>query len=328
LSNDFVLPLNKKSQEAHLFNWVYTVRPPEIRPILYSKVFYFHGELVALDLTPRFNFFPAKRSRINKFLLIFLSLCRRDLKFYNTHSVCIVSNPWSNNYYHWFCEVMPRLLCVSKMNQDVLFLFPFELNDQYQLPSIAKLSINYTVLANTVVYARKMLFTSASRDSIGHFFSGYFDSVRTLLLKKGESGSKIYIHRNSKKRRVLNEAEIKYCFFKFGYNIVELENATLQDQIDLFSSAKVIAGAHGAALTNMIFMEEGATVIEFGLKGEKFDKCYFNMARVLKHSYYHLSCVSPGIQKNYNEANLFVEIEELEILLLTISNFTGIKSTE
>ncbi len=50
---------------------------------------------------------------------------------------------------------------------------------------------------------------------------------------------------------------------KNGYEIIFLDELTVEDQIRLFSSAKVVAAVHGAALTNIIYMQKEAKLIEF-----------------------------------------------------------------
>ena len=51
---------------------------------------------------------------------------------------------------------------------------------------------------------------------------------------------------------------------------VQLENTSLYYQYHLFNNAKVIIASHGAALSNIIFMEEGTHVIEIISKQKKY----------------------------------------------------------
>ena len=43
------------------------------------------------------------------------------------------------------------------------------------------------------------------------------------------------------------------------------QRTTLQEQLDLLQNAKIIIGPHGAGLTNMLWMQNNGSVIEFPL---------------------------------------------------------------
>ena len=69
---------------------------------------------------------------------------------------------------------------------------------------------------------------------------------------------------------------------------------TVQSQIDLFSSAKIILGPHGAGLTNMIWAQNGTSVIEFALKPHA-NRNFGMLAMMCGHDYWLL----PEIRGNY-----------------------------
>jgi capsular polysaccharide biosynthesis protein len=63
-------------------------------------------------------------------------------------------------------------------------------------------------------------------------------------------------------RRILNEAEVVKLFEQQGFETVTVGGMSVADQIALFSSASHLVSAHGAGLSNVIFMDETATVTE------------------------------------------------------------------
>lgn len=74
---------------------------------------------------------------------------------------------------------------------------------------------------------------------------------------------RIYIsRRRAKSRRLLNEEELTGILKKHRFEICELEDMTVSDQIRLFSSASVIVGPHGAGFTNLVYAHR-PMVIEF-----------------------------------------------------------------
>jgi capsular polysaccharide biosynthesis protein len=74
---------------------------------------------------------------------------------------------------------------------------------------------------------------------------------------------RIYVSRRDSSHRVLlNEPDIEARLEALGFRVVTLSGMSVVEQIRTFSSARVIVGAHGAGLTNLIFAPPGAAVIE------------------------------------------------------------------
>ena len=61
---------------------------------------------------------------------------------------------------------------------------------------------------------------------------------------------------------LLNEAEIERALVQLGFKTVVLGEMSVSDQIRSFSRARVIVGAHGAGLTNLMFAPPDAAVVE------------------------------------------------------------------
>ena len=74
---------------------------------------------------------------------------------------------------------------------------------------------------------------------------------------------------------------------KRGFAVIDPGSLSVQDQIDHFAAAEVIVGPHGAALTNLVFAQEGARVLE--LFGPKYVKACF----------WTLTSNIPGVEHRY-----------------------------
>jgi hypothetical protein len=88
--------------------------------------------------------------------------------------------------------------------------------------------------------------------------------VRRRLLRDGATGSRrIFVSRNDAgTRRILNGEEVEQEFRKNGFEIVSLARLSPADQIRIFSNAELVAGLHGAGLTNILFAPPSAKVLE------------------------------------------------------------------
>lgn len=104
---------------------------------------------------------------------------------------------------------------------------------------------------------------------------------------------KLYISREKAASRAFsNERQLRELFQEAGFSSVILEEIPVSDQIKLFVNAKQIAGLHGAGLTNLVWNQKEASVLELYQSG-KFNSCYSAMAASLGHSYSNLSVSGP-----------------------------------
>jgi capsular polysaccharide biosynthesis protein len=84
-----------------------------------------------------------------------------------------------------------------------------------------------------------------------------------------QSRRKIYVSRfalnqsgRGASRIMLNEGEVIVELQKMGFDIVEPENLSVQDQIKIFSSASVVVGPSGSGLFNTMFCHPATKVID------------------------------------------------------------------
>ena len=132
------------------------------------------------------------------------------------------------------------------------------------------------------------------------FSPGALASLRARIESLGlgsaeENRVKVFIDRNSARRRVTNREAVVSYFSDAGYVIAQPEQLSLNEQIDLFSKASVIVGQTGAGLANMLFAPEGAKIIV--LSGNPEDPgphSYFpNLARALGHEMHYMAFGPP-----------------------------------
>jgi capsular polysaccharide biosynthesis protein len=101
---------------------------------------------------------------------------------------------------------------------------------------------------------------------------GFLDGVRWLrgklsafLCPPSEASERIYVSRaDQPRRRLVNEDEVFEALAPLGFRRVALTGMAVQDQAALFSRAHCVAGPHGAGLTNLVYSQAGARVVEIG----------------------------------------------------------------
>ena len=190
----------------------------------------------------------------------------------------------ASNYAHWMTEVLPRvaLFCAEERFKDVpivvneglhqnimesLFLVAGAGREIITLPAGRALTVNelyLTSVAGYVPFERRT--NKLSGHSHGMFSPRAFEMLRKHLNALGQKTEKevwpekIFLRRNSGARKVTNTVELEKLLCARGYVIVEPENLTFLQQIQLFNNAKERVSPTGAALSNAIVCKPGAQV--------------------------------------------------------------------
>lgn len=89
-----------------------------------------------------------------------------------------------------------------------------------------------------------------------------YDFFARFRIKNNKSPKKVYISRKDSSRKFNNEEEIERFLKKQGFAIIQAENLTFEQQVELFSNTKILVAGHGAGITNILFMDIGTTLIE------------------------------------------------------------------
>ncbi len=99
---------------------------------------------------------------------------------------------------------------------------------------------------------------------------------------------RIYVTRgNVKRRKVINEEQVVQSLEKYGFTTVSMDGKSLREQIQIFASAEAIVAPHGAALTNLLFIQPGTKVIELFPYGY-VNNCFYALANYAKACYFYL----------------------------------------
>jgi capsular polysaccharide biosynthesis protein len=153
----------------------------------------------------------------------------------------------------------------------------------------------------------------------GHYRDEIIGGVRHVLLKsygspRGSQGSKLYISRGSApKRRIKNEEDVVAVLTELGFGVVRPEQLSFAEQVRTTSEAGFIVSNHGAGLTNMLFMQEGSSVLELRHKTDRVNNCYFTLSSALRLHYFYQTCEADNASEDPHTADLFVDINQLKM---------------
>ena len=187
------------------------------------------------------------------------------------------------NYAHWLTEVLPRIAALvadggprTPMLLD-LDLHP-NLSRTVQLIAgdwptyrLAKGHLARVGRLHHVSVAGYVPYKLREGQPIEEIVHGRFSPVAmqrmVRMLRAGvrtkPSGGrpKWFVRRNSGVRRLVNEDEIQAALVARGFQVIEPERLTVEEQVAAYSEASMVVGATGAAMANLIFCRPDCPIV-------------------------------------------------------------------
>ena len=198
---------------------------------------------------------------------------QRSSHEFKSGSYILFFNPFSHsNIAHWLTEALVRIwLCKDIIQKNDQFLIPRSSMTEFAIDSIRALGFkNECKIHDTskFIYERVKVINSNGRQTE---FDPCLVEIRKNILAKTnnsimskENPYVLYVKRHkTSKRKILNEEEmIDLLKSQFEIKVIEASQMSFSQQVLEFSKAWCVISMHGAALSNMIWMKEGAHVIE------------------------------------------------------------------
>lgn len=256
---------------------------------------------------------------------IIKSLLKKRVKILSDNNDYVtIINEWTNNYFHWFTEAIPKLIYMLEQGKKPTVLLPTHYNAEYQLRSLGLLGFPYKTFAGSILVSKNIFLPFRLAPYSAHYnptiMKKLSAKLKAIVSLNVDKGKRIYISRKrTNTRRIINEDEVIDLLKEFNFLVLEFEDYTLDEQISIMHHTDILVSIHGAGLTNMIFCKPETIILELSLKNQIMDKCYFNLANAMDLKYYYQFCESNNDKDSYAVADLFVEIADFRrnILLIT-----------
>lgn len=204
---------------------------------------------------------------------------------------------WAHGWRSYFDFVMFVLVKLVRMEHALgsktltsTYLAYSQFHQPFEIELLAMLGISPDAVINTTSLRGAL---TAKTVITANNHSVYYPSPRDLRRlrdrfppsRSGGMTRKFYLSR-SKNRRVTNELELLPILRKYDIEFLGDEPRSVQEQIDLFSSASLIIGPHGANFTNILWARKDAHVIEL-FSRSYYPPYYYYLAEVIGQ---HYSC--------------------------------------
>ena len=226
----------------------------------------------------------------------------------------------SNRFFHWHTDTLARIFNIVDLTYEYPVLVSESLlKNNYIKNSLDSLKVSYIKYDQNKVLNIETLLVASHTAPTGNYNKELIQSISRELNVTDNKNSKneyenIWISRNKGSyRKITNENDLSNILKKFKFKIYYPEDHSFEYNQNIFSNSKIIAGLHGAGLTNMIFMKKGMKVVEIRRKDDYFNNCYFSLSSDLEHDYYYINALSDS--NNFFESDCYLEPDKLENLL-------------
>jgi len=183
------------------------------------------------------------------------------------------------NYAHWLTEVLPRiaafardpgrtaipLIVDSDLHANIMRSIALVAGPDvtiYQLAPDRLVRVGVLHNVSPTGYVPFKLRQDTDQPICHGLFSGQALGEMVGRLRRASVGAdtgaarpKLLIRRNSSLRHIVNEDEIEQALVARGFVVIEPERLSLEEQVALYSSAKMVLGATGAAMANLAFCQ-------------------------------------------------------------------------
>lgn len=240
-------------------------------------------------------------------------------------SVLIADFFKGNTYGHWIMDWLSRLAFYDEFNLNFNRIVCKSFDKKFQEESIK--SIGYDIdnicsLNNNSLTFFKDIYISDNcfqKDWVhvcqgGHpIVLNWWKKIKSNILTNNNNNEdknlNLFIPRKNS-RKLVNSDECYEILKNYGFIIFEPENYSFEEQVLFFNNASTIIGNHGAALTNILFMDQG-TVLE--LFSPEWGTEAYSLLSDLNNISYHSYCHSliHGKNKKFN-SECYVDIDYLE----------------
>jgi hypothetical protein len=207
----------------------------------------------------------------------------------------VLISPESQNYYHWLSDVLPRIKLYEPV-LDQIDHFCIASNVPVKFIEILK---DFGIPDNKILLVsdnEKLhfdhLFVASLPGSEGRSPHWAVDYLREKLVQSSppvRRDRKLYFKRGANaERKILNEDLIINKLAGKGFEIVDPGALSLNEQIKIAGQAKIIIGAHGAALSNLLFSPDNIAVIEIFSPDYFRTDCYYTLSAIRNLNYWYL----------------------------------------
>ena len=210
------------------------------------------------------------------------------------------------NYFHWNVDVLPRILHAHRTYPDVVIVLAD--SPRHATESLEAANIEFIVSSEVLLPAEVVLVDFSD--------PGWMHPSDAELLREfagervGSVGNKrVFLSRadtrmgpiGTRNRRIENEEELEEAMSEAGFDIVVPGTMPFREQVASVAYAEIVAGIHGAGMSNLLWCQKRAHVIEI-VSQALFDAGPRRLAAAAGHRYSQI-ILPPSPGSRYGSAD-------------------------
>jgi hypothetical protein len=170
----------------------------------------------------------------------------------------------SSAYGHWIAEDLGSIVhLVIKFPNAKILVSRFA--PKYVRDFLAVLDRDYIEIDGPI-RVKNLIFVSKSQDS-GWMHPRDVEEIRNFpcfkdALTSSQTVTAIYASRRNTKRSPKNEKQIEAEFKQYGFEVIALDELNFLEEIKLLGRTKCLAGVHGSAQVNSVFMPNKTKLLD------------------------------------------------------------------
>jgi capsular polysaccharide biosynthesis protein len=316
------LPVNFVTEDHHLFADELTIEAHQ--PVIINASFVY-ADLYWYSATKGLS--TLKQSQLLYTKMKWRRFFSPKIKYSN--KTAILFDVWSANYFHWMTEVVPKLQHLALIDDNLVIYIPEPILRQPFAKFTLSLFANISFREISINHITKFIIQKAYLCNLKMITGNYHPEIikeaatflKTSVQQNYLSAKRLFIYRDILDGRgIENFNEIKPLLDRYGFDVVNLGKLTPEEQIASMRNCELLAGVHGAGLTNMMFLPVGAKVLELRRYDDKLNNCYFSLASALGHNYHYLLCKVNDESLPTQQNSFLVDESAFEKAIIAIVN--------
>lgn len=228
------------------------------------------------------------------------------------------------NYFHFFSDVLSKIWLIQKI--DGYQNTPLIIGEKTFKTSYFKYLYENTEIKNYNWYVQKhgkyIVCDEIYLVKPMPYSKAYLEKEKSLLIEKdNDLKRRVFLTRSKKSGRYIeNFFEIEPILEKYGFEIVDTANLTLDAQANLFNSIGFLISIHGAGEANIIFAKKNLRFLEINPLNRISCQFYW-LSEVLGIDYYDVILGGELPQtRTYPEGGFFLDTKKLEDAIIRLLN--------
>lgn len=256
----------------------------------------------------------AQLARYNWKTVLRLRLQARALR---VPSLLLFAEEWSQGYFHWLCDALPRLWALQPYWGSHAVWLPRAYDLEYVRTTLQLLGLAPQFFeAGTYLYAKDVQLATmvappgnyrpAALQDLYAALSQAAATAPATPLPFAEVPTALFVSRAKAPRRfIAQEEQMLEMLAPLGVQLVYMEDLDMLQKLQALRHCTLLIGLHGAGLTNMLFMPPGGAVLELRFAEDGHNNAYFSLAHAMGHRYYYLK--GKGSHPDTHSANLVID---------------------